>query len=196
MDIFRIPLAGSHEAVNQPGLTADLSGHPAGGVGDIRQRQAKHDDPKDPARFIQFLAPKQERCCGHHGDEDCPQSGHDVIAVIEQRDIRGPLVFGKFIQAFYLGGGSAIDQEAQNFVDHQGIVNAPMLFIGLAQYHYRRAVLRLEEAFHRSSGHGLVTRHVFAMKVARGKDLQRGENYARNYSHAHKHARVVCELSF
>src|SRR6202023_1962659 len=79
---------------------------------------------------------------------------------------------------------------------YQRVVNALMLFIGLAQDYHWRAIFSLEEAFHRRSGHGLVPRHVFAMQVACQKNLQRGKNYTRNYSDAHKYARVVGKLSF
>src|SRR6267142_6148086 len=71
MDVFRIARAGAHESIDQPGLAANFGGHPAGGVGDIRQRQAEHDDPEYPARFIQLPAPQQECSRGHYSDEDC-----------------------------------------------------------------------------------------------------------------------------
>src|SRR6476646_175619 len=147
MNVFRIALAGAHESVDQPGLAANFRGHPAGGVGDIRQRQAEHDDPEQPARFIQLSSPQQERSRSHYGDEDRPQSGHDVIAVIQQRDIRGPLVLRKLIQAFDLGSTGAVNQEAQDLVDNQRIVNALMLFVRLAQDYHGRAIFSLEQAF-------------------------------------------------
>src|SRR5205823_2747280 len=50
--------------------------------------------------------------------------------------------------------------------------------------------------FHRSGGDRLVTSHVFAVKVAGGKDLQRRENYAGNHAHSHKDARMLNKFSF
>ena len=38
---------------------------------------------------------------------------------------------------------------------------------------------------------GCIAGHVFAVQIARGEDLQRGENQAGNYAYAHKYARMV-----
>src|SRR6476646_4026124 len=196
MNIFRIAFRGAHEAIDQPGLPSDLRSHPTRGVGNIGQRQAEHDDPEQPARFIQLSAPQQKRARGHHGDENRPKAGHDVIAVIEQRNIRRPLVFRKFVQTLYLGRAGAIDQEAQNFVHYHWIVNALMFFIGLPKDDHGRAIFRLKQSFHRGGSDGLVARHVFAVKVAGGEDLQRGENYAGNHADPHKDTRMFNKLSF
>ena len=51
---------GAHQAVDQPGLAAEFGGHPAGGIGDVRQRNGKHQDPKHPARVVEFVARREE----------------------------------------------------------------------------------------------------------------------------------------
>src|SRR5208337_3579661 len=47
----------AHDAVNEPGLAAEFGGHPPGGVGDVREGSAEHQEPKHPAGFEQFLEP-------------------------------------------------------------------------------------------------------------------------------------------
>src|SRR6202022_4774759 len=80
-DLLGVSGGGAHQAVDDPGLTTDLSGHPAGGGGDIGKRKAKHEGPENPAGGEEPVAPKQKAGKGHEADEVGAESSHDVVAV-------------------------------------------------------------------------------------------------------------------
>ena len=79
---------------------------------------------------------------------------------------------GNLVQALHLGGGGAVDEEAEDVVDDDGIVDPLRFDVGLAHEDQRRALLGVEEALHAGHGGGLVPGHVPAVQVAGGKDLQ------------------------
>ena len=43
---------GAQQAVDEPGLAAELGGHPAGGVGDVREGEGQHQHPEQPAATL------------------------------------------------------------------------------------------------------------------------------------------------
>jgi len=63
-------MSGAHDSVDEPRLTAKFGGHPSSGVGDIGQRGTEHEQPKHPASFEKFFAPKEKSGDGHDGDEN------------------------------------------------------------------------------------------------------------------------------
>src|SRR4030081_2414604 len=163
---------GSDEAKDEPGLTADFSSHPAGSGGDVRQGPTQQEAPENPARGVELASPEIERSDGHERAEPSSEADHDVVAVKQQRQGGRPLVAGKVIEALDFSGGGAVDEEAEDLVDAKRIVDGLRLVIGLAHDDHACALFRVEEAFHGCDGGGLVLRHVLAVEVAGGEDLQ------------------------
>ena len=85
---LRVTVRGAHQRVHQPGLAADFSGHPSGCICDVRKRQAEQENPQHPPAAKELAAPQQERRDHHDRDEHRPQPHHDVIAEIQQLDVR------------------------------------------------------------------------------------------------------------
>ena len=166
------PARGADEAVDEPGLAADFGGHPAGGGGDVGQRPTEQETPENPARGVELASPQIEGGDGHQRAEPRPEADHDVVAVEQQRQRGGPLVAGKVVESFDLGGGGAVDEEAENLVDAQRIVDGLRLVVRLPHDDHAGALFRAEESFHGGDGGRLVLRHVLAVEIAGGKDLQ------------------------
>ena len=100
-DARRNTVGGAHQAVNQPRLPAQLGRHPAGRGGDVGKRQRQHQSPQQRAAAVQpRRATTTMRRAASARMSMRSQSHHDVIAVIEQRDVVRPLIAGKILQAF------------------------------------------------------------------------------------------------
>ena len=97
-----------------------------------------------------------------------------MVGVVEQRQRGGPLVARNAIEASDFGLGGAVDEKAEHVVDDDGIVDLAGFFIRLAHEHDARARFGLEETFHAGDGGGLMSRNVFAVQVAGGKDDEDG----------------------
>lgn len=190
-DVDRVALTGAEETVDDPRLAANFRRHPPGCVGDIGQRKAEQDRPQNPARGVKFAAPEQHRRYQHEQQEPGPESRHDVVAVIQQRQWTGPLVRRKVVQAFHLGRSCAIDEEAENVVDRHRIVDLLRVLVRLADEDHRRTLLRAEEPFHPGDGGRLILRHVAAVEVAGGKDLHDAGDEACDDSDFHEQAAEV-----
>ena len=75
------------------------------------------------------------------------------------------------MRPFTSADSGSVEQEAEDVVDDQRIVDLLRVLVGLADEDNRRALLRVEEAFHSGNGCGLIFRNVAAVEVAGGKDL-------------------------
>src|SRR6266852_5264149 len=84
------PLGGPEETVDQPGLAAQLGGHPADGVRDVRERKGEHDDPQHGSIGLEPASPGEQD--GEESDrgEDGAEARHDVEGVVEELDVVGP----------------------------------------------------------------------------------------------------------
>ena len=151
------PSAVRMQSVDQPGLAAEFGRHPAGRVGDVRERQREHQDPEHPARVEESSAPEQERGERHDRDEDRPQADHDVIAVIEQRDVVAATDRAGTRSGPDLGLPAPVGQEAQDVrAPPCGLSMLLLVHVGLADDDERRAGFRVEQAFHRGQRGGLI----------------------------------------
>lgn len=77
------------------------------------------------------------------------------------------------VKAFDLGGGGAVDDEAENLVDAERIVDDLRLIVELAYDGHAGALFRMEEA---SMAAMAVFRHVLTVKIAGGRDLRDARN--------------------
>src|SRR5260370_27847607 len=89
------------------------------------------------------------------------------VDVAKERNEDGTVAFGKAIEPANFGGPGAISEKAERFGNDQGIIEAAILDIGLAENGQRSAFLADEEAFHGGECDGLVTRDENARHVAR-----------------------------
>ena len=90
-----VAVHGAQQAVNQPGLAAKFGRHPAGGVGDVGQREtAAAGSRASSARCRAGSRHSRNAAIDGHRDEDRPQPDHDVVGVIEQRNVVGPVLLG------------------------------------------------------------------------------------------------------
>ena len=87
------------QAVDEPRLAPELGGHPAGGGGDVREREGEHQHPEHRPRSSR-AGPRQssERGDAHQRDEQRAEAGHDVERVVEQLDVVGPVVLGELVR--------------------------------------------------------------------------------------------------
>ena len=191
---FRVAVLRAHQSVNEPGLAAKFGGQPSGGVRDVRERCGEHENPEHPTRGIKFAAPKQQQRNHHFRDEQRSESDHDVVAVIEQRDIVRPVFLGKRVEAANLRAPAAVGQHAQHAGDLERIVDFALHFIGLAHQKQRRSRLAVEQAFHGRQSHRLIVGNQFALLIARGKDLQDAEDAAGDHADLDKDTAILDAL--
>src|SRR6185295_9518658 len=59
-DVGRRAVAGEQKSVDEPGLAAELRGHPARRVGDVREGEQEHQHPEQRAGVEQLAPPEQE----------------------------------------------------------------------------------------------------------------------------------------
>src|SRR3712207_6816213 len=90
-DQRRDALRGPEEAVGEPGLAPELGREPPGGVRDKGEGYGEHQDPEHPARLVEPSPPQQKCRQDHDPYEERPQANHDVVAVVEERDIIRPV---------------------------------------------------------------------------------------------------------
>jgi hypothetical protein len=95
-----------------------------------------------------------------------------VVTVEQQRQGGRPLVAGKVIESFDFSGGCAVDKETEDLVDAERIVDGLRLVVGLAHHDHAGAFFGMEETFHSGYRGGLVLRHVLAVEIPGGEDLQ------------------------
>src|ERR1035437_4777874 len=193
---IRVAFAGAHKAIDEPRLAAEFGGHPAGGVGNVRQRKAEQQRPQSPARRVEPLAPEQKCGDDHQQCKPGSEAGHDVVGVKEQRQGGGPLVAGNLVEAFYLGLGGSVDEEAERVVDDDGVVDLLCHLVGLANQHESRSGLAVKEAFHAGGSDRLVVRDELSMQVAGGKDDEDRRNNSGDDADLEKDAGVLLALSF
>ena len=136
------PAGRAHQAIDQPGLAADLGRDPTRRVGDIGKRRGQHQQPQHLRARKQTAAPQVERGKRHHGDEDGAQPHHDVIAEIEQRNVVGPAILRKRVEALHLGLPALIGQKTQCARNLQRIVQPVILDVRLSDQGEWRALLR------------------------------------------------------
>ena len=90
-----------------------------------------------------------------------------MVRVEEQRERLGPLIAGEVVEALDLGLGGAVDEEAEDVVDDEGIVDGLGDLVGLAHDDHAGALFGVEEAFHAGHGDGLMLGDVFAVQRLR-----------------------------
>src|SRR5262249_52120038 len=122
---------------------------------------------------------------------DSSKAGHDVVAVVEQRNVGGPLILRIFVEPLHLGGGGAVKQETQHAVGDDGIVNCSMLFIRLTENHDGRPTLSPEQPFHSCRSYRLMFCHVTAVQIAGRKNLKNAKDHTDGYAYAEEDARVL-----
>ena len=129
-DVRRGAFAGAHQAVDEPGLAAEFGGHPTGGVGDVGKAAAAASAPTAGAwcRTV-CRASRQRPARPMTRDEDGAESDHDVEAVVEQRDIVGPLIARERVEAVDFGAPSACTVMK---------LSMPGMMIGLSSCAFRR----------------------------------------------------------
>ena len=163
--------ASAHQAVDEPGLAANFGGDPAGGVGDEWKGKRKHQNPERGRRIEERSAIELEGRKEQDRNEDRAEADHDVIAEIEERDIVGPEILRKFVEAFHFRAPGAVGEKAERFWKHKRIIEALFFHVGLAENHERRAALGVEKAFHGGESNRLILGDHFALAVAGGKKL-------------------------
>ena len=120
----------------------------------------------------QFSTPQKKSCYHHQQHEIRPQSGHDVIAVKQQRQRFWPLIAWNLVEPFHFRLSCAVDQETQNIVHNQRIIYGLLLFIGLPDENDSRPTLGAEKPFHARDCCGLMFRNVTTVKVSRRENLR------------------------
>src|SRR5262245_35122252 len=128
-------LAGPVEAVHEPGLTAELGGHPADGVCDIRERKREHEDPQHRPTPVEPVTPEER-----HGDEsnyreNGAEAHHDVEGVIQELDVVGPDVWWERVEAANVGMDRPEGEERERPRDDDRIVQAALGHIRLTDQH-------------------------------------------------------------
>ncbi len=109
-DEGRYTFRGAEEPVGEPGLAAELGREPSCCVGDKREGYGEHQDPEHPTRSVKAAPPKQEGRHHHDGYEDGSQADHDMVAVVEERDVIRPVLLGEGLEALHLGVPVLVDQ--------------------------------------------------------------------------------------
>jgi hypothetical protein len=89
--------------------------------------------PQYPAALEQRAAPQQDRRSPHHQHEERPEARHDVVAEIQQRDVRRPLILWELVEPLHRRRRRAVDEKAQRTVDDEGVVDALMLGVRLTE---------------------------------------------------------------
>jgi hypothetical protein len=106
-------LRGSQHAIDHPGLTADLSGEPAGDDRDERQRKAQESQPKQRAIVSQAVLVTQVATKPGEPQHHQTASHHDPKGE-ERDDDRRPVLPGDAVESgFRRGETVGIDQAAE-----------------------------------------------------------------------------------
>jgi hypothetical protein len=132
-DVFGVALRGSNQPIDYPRLASHFRRHPPGGVGNVWKRKTEQQRPQNPAGLKQLPAPEQKCSDRHNEYEIRAQSGHDVVAVKQERQGFWPLIARKLVQALHFSFRGPIDQETQDVTYHDGIVAGLALLIGVGR---------------------------------------------------------------
>jgi hypothetical protein len=124
------------------------------------------------------------------------QSGHDVIAVEQERQRRRPLIARELVKTFNFGFRGPIDQETQDVIHYDRVINALTLFIGLPDEHDGSTLLGAKQTLHGCDGCRLVLGHETTVKIACGKNLRHARDDPGNYANAQEYFAVVGEPLF
>ena len=88
----------AHQMINNPRLASDFGGEPAELVGDLRAEHGEHQNPQQPAPFVQRAVAeikKSQGRDGNHGEADA----HHAVEKQERRRDRRTVFRGEIIQA-------------------------------------------------------------------------------------------------
>src|SRR5262245_47596340 len=96
-------LRGPKQSVDEPGLSAELGGHPSGGVGDVGEWKREQEDPQHRPAVLETTPPAEQQSCEGDGREDRAESGHDVEGVVQELDVVGPDVLRERVEAWHIG---------------------------------------------------------------------------------------------
>src|SRR5215216_3831211 len=157
----------------EPGLTAEFGGEPPGGVRDEREGHGEHQDPEHPAGAVQKTPPQQERGDDHDRYEDGPEADHDVVTVVEERDVLRPVLLREGVETLHLGVPVLVDEVAEGARHDDRVLYALVLDIRLADEDDACLPLRPEEALHGGERDGLVFGDLVAGEGPLGKSIQR-----------------------
>src|SRR3712207_2449728 len=148
-DEGRDALRGPEEAVGEPGLAPELGREPSGGVRDEGEGYGEHQDPEHPARLVEPPPPQEKGRQGHDPYKERPEADHDVVGVVEERDVVRPVLLREGLEALHLGVPVLVDEVAEGARDDDGVVYGSVLHVRLADENYACPPLRLEEPLHR-----------------------------------------------
>src|SRR5581483_10546777 len=124
----------------------------------------------------------------HNRDEDRPEPHHDVIAVVEQRNVLRPQILRKRVETLHVRIPAPVSKEAQHFGYDNWIVDFPLSHIWLADDHQWRSLLAGKQRFHRCECDWLMPGDHLPLPVARGIQLQDAEDAASDNAHFHEYA--------
>src|SRR5580658_7232178 len=89
-----------------------------------------------------------------------------MIGVVQERDIVGPLIFRKFQKSLDLCLPAAISEKAQHVRHGDWVVEPAGANVRLTNDHQRRAVLIVEQPFHRGQRDRLIARYVATLSIS------------------------------
>src|SRR5215210_6760199 len=190
-DEWRDTLRSSEDAVGEPWLASELRCEPPCGVRDEREWDGEHQDPEHPASIVQPAPPQQERGQDHNGYEDGPEADHDVVAVVKERDVVRPVLLREGVEPLYLGVPVLVDEVAEGARHDDGVFDAPVLYVRLADEDYACLPLRFEESLHSGKRDRLVLGDLFAGEVARREEHPEAREYPHNHADFDEDASVL-----
>lgn len=120
------------------------------------------------------------------GDKDRAHSHHDVVAEVEQCNVRRLLIFGEGVQAFHFRLPGAVGKKTGRVGNNERIVDPALIDIGLTDQYDGRSWLAFKQGFHSRQGYRLVVCDQDALSVAGWKQLQDTEDQPRDHSQSHK----------